>query len=217
MTIDEGKTDMICCCIALLIAAQGSLTDTLWTENTEYYSISVNYPARALENEAVGETLEEFASEKIQNFKDSFKEYFKDDPFLMEWNLEISFIHEPSPDGMLCITARIWDYSGGAHGNSWTQAFVFDLATDSLIGPVELLGSQEEFETFAEEVMVQLNELHVDEGWVERGASPTPENYHTLFPVPDENGDIAGYTVIFPPYQVDCYACGPSEVYVPVE
>lgn len=65
--------------------------------------------------------------------------------------------------------------------------------------------------------MVQLNELHVDEGWVERGASPTPENYHTLFPVPDENGDIAGYTVIFPPYQVDCYACGPSEVYVPVE
>lgn len=208
---------MICCCIALLVAVQGSLTDTLWTENTEHYSISVSYPACALENETAGERLEEYASGKIQNFKDSFEDYFQDDPLPMEWNLEITFIHEPSPDGMLCIVAWIWDYSGGAHGNSWTQAFVFDLATDSLIGPVELLGSQTEFENFAEEVMVQLNELHIDKGWVERGASPTPENYHTLFPVPDENGGIAGYTVIFPPYQVACYACGPSEVYIPAD
>ena len=205
------------CCIALLIAAQGSITDTLWTVNNEYYSISVNYPSEALVNDAVEERLDEYASEQIQIFKDSFKEYFRDDPFMIEWNLEINFTHEPSPDGMLCIIAWIWDYCGGAHGNSWTQAFVFDLATDSLIGPVELLGSRAEFESFAEEVMVQLNELHEDEDWIERGASPTIENYHTLYPVPDENGGIAGYTVIFPPYQVACYARGSSEVYVPVD
>ena len=208
---------MLCCCIALLIAAQGSLTDTLWTEDTEYYSISVHYPAAALENEAAGERLEEFASGQIQNFKHNFKDFFRDDPLMMEFNLEINFTHEPSPDGMLCIIAWMWSYTGGAHGNSWTRAFVFDLATDSVIGPVELLGGQTEFETFAEEVMVQLDELHVDEVWVENGASPIPENYHTVFPVPDEDGDIAGYTVIFPPYQVACYACGSTEVFVPVD
>ncbi|MCK5115541.1 MAG: DUF4163 domain-containing protein [Candidatus Aegiribacteria sp.] len=208
---------MICCCIALLITAQGSLADTLWTENTEYYSISVDYPAVALENEAAGERLEEFASGQIQNFKDSFEEYFKDDPLQMEWNLEINFTHEPSPDGMLCIIAWMWSYTGGVHGNSWTRAFVFDLANYSVIGPVELLGGQTEFETFAEEVMVQLNELLMDEGWIEEGASPTAENYHTVFPVPDENGGIAGYTVLFPPYQVECYAYGTVEVYVPAD
>lgn len=213
---------MFCYCIALLIAAQGSLTDTLWTENNERYSISVNYPTVALVNEAAGERLEEFASGQIQNFKDNFKEFFQDDPILMGWNLEICFTHEPSPDGMICILAWMWSYEGGAHGNTWTQAFIFDLATDSLLGPVELLGSQAEFETFAEEVKLQLlelldNEGWVDEGWVKEGSSPTQENYHSVIPVPDENGGIAGYTVFFPPYQVACYACGTIEVFVPAD
>ncbi len=208
---------MFCCCIALLITVQGSLSDTLWTEDTKYYSISVQYPDAALENEAAGERLEEYASGQIQNFKGSFKEFFQDDPLMTGWNLEVNFTHEPSPDGMLCILAWMWSYTGGAHGNSWTQAFVFDLATDSIIGPVELLGSQAEFEAFAEEVMLQLNEMLEDEGWVEDGASPAPENYHTVYPVPDENGGIAGYMVIFPPYQVACYACGHQEVYVPAD
>ncbi len=208
---------MFNCCIALLIAAQGSPNDTLWTENTEHYSISVYYPAIALENEAVGERLEEFTSGQIQGFKDNFEECFQDDPLLTGWNLEINITHEPSPDSMICILGWMWDYTGGAHGNSWTQAFIFDLAADSLIGPVELLGGQTEFEAFAEEVMVQLDEMLVDEGWVERGASPTIENYHTVLPMPDENGGIAGYAVIFPPYQVACYACGTVEVFVPVD
>jgi len=208
---------MLYCCIVLLVTAQGSVNDTLWTENTEYYSISVRYPAAVLEYEPAGERLDEFATHQIQSFKDNFEEYFQDDPLPPEWYLEINFIHEPSPDGMLCIIAWLWDYTGGAHGNSWTQAFVFDLATDSIIGPVELLGGQAAFETFSENVIVQLNEMLVDDVWTERGASPNPENYHTLFPVPDENGSIAGYTVIFPPYQVACYANGTVEVYGPVE
>ncbi|MEN8209892.1 MAG: hypothetical protein ABFR50_11650, partial [Candidatus Fermentibacteria bacterium] len=96
---------MICCFIALLIAAQGSLSDTLWTDSTEYYSISVHFPTVALENETIGGRLEEFASGEIQNFKDNFKEFFQDDPLLTGWNLEIYLTHEPSPDGMISILA----------------------------------------------------------------------------------------------------------------
>lgn len=65
--------------------------------------------------------------------------------------------------------------------------------------------------------MRQLNEQLLDEGWVEDGASPTEENYHSVLPEPDEDGNIIGYTVLFPPYQVDCYAAGFIEVFVPVE
>jgi hypothetical protein len=208
---------MFCCCIALLIAAQSSVTDTLWTENTEHYSISVYYPDIALENEAVGERLEEYASGQIQAFKNNFEECFRYNPLLTGWILEICFTHEPSPDSMICILAWRWSYTGGAHGNTWTQAFLFDQVTDSVMGPVELLGGQAEFEAFAEEVMVQLNEMLDGKGWIEDGASATIENYHTVLPAPDENGGIAGYMVIFPPYQVTCYAAGPVEVYVPVE
>ncbi|MCK5115547.1 MAG: DUF4163 domain-containing protein [Candidatus Aegiribacteria sp.] len=208
---------MFFCCIALLIAAQGTPNDTLWTESNEYCSISVHYPTVALENEAVGERLEDFASGLIQSFKEQLKVEFQDDPLLTGWSLEINFTHEPSPEGMICILAWNGGYTGGAHGNSWTQSFIFDLAAGAFIGPVELLGSQAELEAFAEKVMVQLDETLIDEAWLEDGASPTIENYHTVFPVPDENGGIAGYTVIFSPYQVACYATGSVEVYIPAE
>ncbi len=124
---------MFFCCIALLIVTQGSVTDTLWTENTEHYTISVQYPDIALENEAVGERLEEYASGRIGAFKDNCEECFQDDPLMMEWNLEIYFTHEPSPDSLICILAWMWSYTGGAHGNTWTQAFVFDQVTDSIM------------------------------------------------------------------------------------
>jgi hypothetical protein len=56
-----------------------------------------------------------------------------------------------------------------------------------------------------------------DVGWIIRGASASPTNYHTVIPVPDVSGELAGYRVYFSPYQVACYACGTQEVYVPVE
>jgi hypothetical protein len=208
---------MFFCCIAVLITAQGSLTDTLWTDSTEHYSVSVHYPEVALENQAVGGVLEEYATDQVQDFMDLFEEYYADDPLLSGLYLSVNFKNEPSPDGLLCITAYVWDYTGGAHGNSTNRAFVFDLATDSLLGPVELLGGQAEFEAFAEEVIEKLNETMVDESWVVLGASPLVENYHTVIPVPDDDGGIAGYTVIFPPYQAACYACGPVEVFIPSE
>ena len=208
---------MLFCCIAILIAAQGSLTDTLWTDSTEHYSISVHFPVVALENQVAGDRLEEYAEGQTQAFLENFEECSGDDPLLTGWYLSVNFKQEPCPDELLCITAYIWDYTGGAHGNSCTRAFVFDLPSDSLLEPVELLGGQAEFEAFAEKVMAELNETMVDEGWIEDGASPTIENYHTVIPVPDDDGGIAGYTVIFPPYQVACYACGPVEVFIPIE
>lgn len=96
---------MVLGCIALLIVAQGSVTDSLWTEETELYSIVVHYPAIALENEAVGDRLEDYASAQIQTFKENLEEYFQDDPLMLEWYLEINFTHEPSPGGMTCILA----------------------------------------------------------------------------------------------------------------
>lgn len=59
---------MFYCCIALLITTRCSITDTLWTETGEGYSISVNYPEIALEYETIGNRLEEFASEQNKQF-----------------------------------------------------------------------------------------------------------------------------------------------------
>jgi len=201
--------------MAMLLAAQISVTDTLWTEEAEGYSITVCYPEIALEEQMIGDRLEEYATGEIQRFKEGFAEYY-DPAWDPEWYIDISFTHQPSPSGMICIAAFVWEYSGGAHGNTWTRAFNYDADAGTFLGVVELLGGEAQFEAFADEVMEQLGEMLVDEGWVEEGASADPDNYHSVLPVPDEEGGIEGYTVNFPPYQVACYATGPVEVFVPV-
>ncbi len=98
-----------------------------------------------------------------------------------------------------------------------TRSFIYDLDSSSEIGVLELLGGEEEFQAFAKAVIEELNGTQVDETWVGRGAAADLVNYHTVVPVPDENGDITGYTAIFPPYQVACYACGTIEVFIPAD
>jgi hypothetical protein len=208
---------MLGCCMALFVAAQCSPVDTLWTEEGDGYWISIRYPEIALENPLVGDRLEEYASGLVEIFRNDFDDTFNPEFDTIDWSLEITFDQEPSPDGMICVIAWIGTYMGGAHGNAWSESFVLDLGTGSFPGVVELLGGEEEFQAFTERV-IRLLHQEVDSGdWVERGAAARPENYHTVIPVPDESGDIAGFTVLFPPYQVECYARGFVEVFVPVE
>ncbi|MFO8184162.1 MAG: hypothetical protein R6U39_08320 [Candidatus Aegiribacteria sp.] len=205
---------MIFLLAALTAAAPASGTDSVWTESGEGYSITVSCPAAVLEIEAVAEELQRYACGQTAEFRENFREYYSDSFNNVDWNMEINFTHEPSPSGMVCVTAGTWEYSGGAHGNSWTRTFVYDLETDSFPGPVELLGGEEEFRAFAGVVMERLNGMLDHDGWIEEGASASVENYHSLLPVPDETGGIAGYRVMFPPYQVAAYVYGPVEVFV---
>lgn len=202
-------------CTLMLIAFQSTLTDTLWAETTEGYSINVSYPQIVLENQAIGNRLQEYATGHVEDFKYQFTEDLSFDPLQQGWILELNMVQEESPEGMVCIAAWLWSYTGGAHGNTMTQAFNFDLSTGEVIGVIDLLGGQTRFEAFAGKVIAYLNTTLLDENWIERGASADPANYHTVLPVPGENGNISGYTVLFPPYQVDCYAGGTIEVFVP--
>lgn len=206
---------MILMLAGLAAAAPLSGMDSVRTESGDGYSITVTYPASVLEIEDVAEELQRYASRQVQGFRESFQEFYSDSFDTFDWNMEIAFTHEPSPEGMVCAVAWTWEYSGGAHGNSWTRTFVYDLDTGTFPGPVELLGGEEEFRTFAGVVMERLSELLDHDEWIEEGASPSVENYHSLLPVPDERGGIAGYRVLFPPYQVAAYVYGPVEVFVP--
>ncbi len=200
-----------------LLSLQAS-PDTLWTETGEGWEFTVAYPGTIEEYPELQSILEEYAAGVVEEFKRQFREYSVDDPFMPDWALDLNFVHEPSPRGMVCVTAWRWDYTGGAHGNSWTSAFLFSVSENRLMDTVELLGGEERFVSFAEAVVEYLqSEEFYDDEWVARGAGPDPGNYHTVIPVPGEDCGIEGYTVIFPPYQVDCYATGPVEVFVPAE
>lgn len=196
--------------IMLLLAS-----DRVWTEEGEGYSIMVTRDGSIPEVPALVEALDGYASSSIEGFMSSFRELTADFPEPMPWNLEISFTHEPSPSGMVCVMAWTWEYSGGAHGNSWTRAFILNRETGELVEPYRLFAGIGEFEVFAGRVMKSLRQELGEDFWIEEGASATPGNYHSLLPVPDESGAVAGYRVVFPPYQVAPYVFGPMEVFVP--
>ncbi|MBD3276732.1 MAG: DUF4163 domain-containing protein [Candidatus Aegiribacteria sp.] len=202
----------------VLLASQAQVSDTLWTETGEGYEISVRYPVVAVENEEIGTILQDYAEDHILSFREMYEDYYADDPILPDWSFELAFTHEDSPDGMTVIMSWLWYYTGGAHGNTRTRAFLYDHEKDGWISTVELLGGEENFRVFAEEVIEKLNEdKNADEGWILLGASAQEENYHSVIPIPGDDGGIEGYTVYFPPYQVACYACGTIDVYIPAD
>ena len=202
--------------MALLVSLQFAVTDCSWTDSGDGYSVEVYYPEIAVENDTVGTVLEEYVTEKVDTFMEHYHEYY-DESHGMEWTLEFNITEQPAPQGLICVLAWVWEYSGGAHGNSWTRGYVFDAETGELLDPVQILGGQEEFQEFAVEVIDRLEAQIGDDHWIERGAAADPENYHTLLPVPDDNGELESYRVVFPPYQVAAYVYGPVEVEIPAD
>jgi len=94
--------------------------DSIWTVNASGCTISVSYAGSLLDNPVLSGMLGGYAFAQADAFRTNFADLASEYPEPMPWNLEISFTHEPSPNGLICALAWIWEYSGGAHGNSWT-------------------------------------------------------------------------------------------------
>lgn len=190
--------------------------DSLWTEEAPGYTISVSFEGSLLSDSVLAGLLKEHAEGLVGDFRRACIDLITEYPEPMPWSLEVSYTHEPSPRGLICALAWMWDYTGGAHGNSWTAAFVFDTEGDSLVDPLSFFPDREAFASFAGDVARNLRQELGEDFWIERGASPTADNYRCMLPVPDSTGAVLGYRVLFPPYQVAPYAWGPQEVFIPV-
>ena len=104
------------------------------------------------------------------------------------------------------IVARIdgYEYTGGAHPNSWVTTMVFEAATGDRIGLNDLLGG-DYLAVLADAARTQLADI---EPYPE-GIEPTERNYAAWEPTDD------GMLVTFQPYQVGPYALGLPTITVP--
>jgi hypothetical protein len=168
-----------------LLALQVGITDALWTEAADGYRIAVHYPEIALDNEGLGDILEEYAAARIEEFKSELRRHHTTEFPTQDWSLEIILVQDPSPRGTICILAWGWECTGDAHGNTATPAFNYNTSDDRLLSTIELLESRDTFESFAVEVIGRLQEegRHEDD-WVEDGASAEEQNYHTVLRFP---------------------------------
>lgn len=156
----------------------------------------------------------------------SFAEWGGDSGF-MDWSLEISMGLPHVPEGMLAVSCHWWDYTGGAHGNSSSDLWLFEYDEESITSlPWTMIGTEDLLADSAE--LVALSALVVDSlaeslcefsdiDWIMRGAGPSWSNYSDLMPVPDSTGALAGFSICFPDYRVAPYVAGPQYVFIPVE
>ncbi len=201
---------MNCLLTLLLLLAP----DSVWSEDGDGYGISVIRQGSIPASRVLDDALAGYSSGLIEDFLRGFREFSADFPEQFPWNLEITFTYEPSPNGLVCVMAWIWEYTGGAHGNTVTRAFILDQERSVMIEPTSLFVNDKNFTAFATIVNKLLRQELGEDFWIDEGASPSPKNYHSLLPVPDDSGAIGAYRVLFPPYQVAPYVFGIQDITV---
>jgi len=189
---------------------QAPPVDSVFSIRRPGLSITVNYPAIALEIPGIGDSLGSWARSRMSGLKALAPFPGRAAPPL---ECLITFSAEPSPAGLVCILAACYEFTGGAHGMSLYRAFIFDPAEDRFIEPMTLLGDSSATAAFCRAVADTLERrLDGDTSWIEAGTLPDTANYHALLPLPDSAGSTAGFRVILDPYQVAPYAYGEQEV-----
>ncbi|HVY36088.1 MAG TPA: DUF3298 domain-containing protein [Candidatus Paceibacterota bacterium] len=177
------------------------------TESNKAYDITAYYPDT--KDDSITGQLKTF----VQGQVDSFKQDMTDAGPLPDGYPPATFTvsyEEQKNDRADNYIFTTYSDTGGAHGLSSTQTFVYlkdgtlvtldDLFTNGTLG----IG------TVADYVKAALLKSKVsDANWIS-GADPTEDNYK------DFTIDASGVTFLFDPYQVAPYSSGPQKVTVPV-
>ncbi len=109
-------------------------------------------------------------------------------------------------------------YAGSPHPNHNTQSFNYDLEKDQELKLADLFVGGKAFITKLSTEAVAIikttpNEkgdlVEYDKTWLEAGAGPKESNYHTVTLAP------TGFYIEFDPYDIDSYAAGPVEIFIP--
>jgi hypothetical protein len=194
---------------------QGRRIDSVVVEEGPGYALMIRYAPVAFQIPDMGDSLEAWVEWSAEGFREMVQGGVVLDPEMPDYEFEIVFGHEPSPDGFVCVMADGYEYTGGAHGNSWSRSFVYDIGLGAFVEPLSLVGDSAARAALCSAMADTLRARLGDEGtWIDEGTAPDPQNYNALLPLPDSSGGIGGFRMVFDPYRVAPYAYGEQEVVV---
>jgi hypothetical protein len=169
-------------------------------------NLNVDYPPLVDQPEFIARAITDF----IQNTTTTFMGYFTTTPLppkqAAPWELWIDYEVTQYEDWLVSYKFTIYEYTGGAHGNTAFRTFVFDLENEREIQLSDLF-DETGLTTVAAIAQEQLKETlgdMLDEQWLADGTAPTPENYQNFV----FTEDALVFTI--PQYQVAPYAAGPQ-------
>ncbi len=197
--------------------------------NKQKLTIDTAYPQLAGGDAVRAETFNKAVSEFVTKQTAEFKKQHKADLAEMAktaadsandannerpgYALEISY-HTPYADKNV-VSLLVWSYqfTGGAHGNSFSTTFNYDLNSGRMLKLTDLFqpnsGHLKVISAYCVTTLTKQLGADADSNWLKEGAGPKTDNYDSWNITPD------GLQITFDVYQVAAYAYGPQEVIVP--
>src|SRR5262245_49139802 len=124
-------------------------------------------------------------------------------------SLNVSYEVTAADKDFISVLFTFFEYSGGAHPNTTTESFNYDLNRNAPVRLADLFTPNSNYLKVISDYSVrELKKLDTVSS-VENGAGPKIENFHSWNITP------AGLKITYDPYQVGPYVAGPHEVAVP--
>jgi hypothetical protein len=174
--------------------------------------VTVDYPLELGQNEVVASTIDPFIQSVRDNFFQTISGAFIPAPGPYE--LDITYEEVKHSDTLVSLVFTVYEFTGGAHGNTATQTYLFDLQngipltldslftdTDAALAVINPLVEAD--------ISAKLGDM-LDAQWLHDGTGTNPANYQQFAL------DGANLIFYFPPYQVAPYAAGTQTVSIPL-
>lgn len=145
--------------------------------------------------------ISDFGNEQIERFVSSKDEISEIDSESFPWNLDMTYTKHES-DTIVSYIVQGYEFTGGAHGNTFLESFNYDKKTGARINVQDVVTNEDTFNILA---AFANNELTVE---YPEGSNANPENWSVWY---TNNSSI---TFIFVPYQIASYATGQQELQV---
>lgn len=162
-----------------------------------------------------GDTIMTMSS-YMQLYLDGYQQLVDDMPeYRMPWSLERNMDVLFQNDTILSLSFYEYVFSGGAHPNSATQYYNFDLSTGKRIGLDDLFteGYRDELNRVGEYHFRMLRRIPEEEKLEDQGFYFETEGFSL-----NDNFAINGQELIFyfNSYEIAPYAMGPTEIHIPL-
>jgi hypothetical protein len=192
----------------------------VWDEATERcvfsggIQIKLDYPIEYADNPLIDNTVSEYYSAVYSEMLGFYSESGFGGIAFAPWALDIGYETFNASETIVSLKFNVYEFTGGAHGNSFFATFTFDTAKEKLLtlddvfvadsDPWTVIGPMAEAQ-----IKENLGADMADDTLISQGAGTNPANYGDFVLTEDS---IIFY---FEPYVVAAYAAGPQEVVIP--
>ena len=187
------------------------------SNSKDKWEIEVNYPELKLNNKKIAVDFNKISKALVMVQVAEFKKMFISDKNDSEipYDMSISYTVELMNENLISLLFFCREYTGGAHGNSWSFVLNYDLKNNRQLALSDLFNKGNDFlAIISKQSMVQIvakqGEASTNE-WVEGGAGKNIENFKSWVMTEE------GLKFTFDPYQVASYVEGIFTTVVPYE